>query len=401
MLNTKKIILTLALVMGLSTVAKADEAPKLVLSDFIKGATMKGDIRLRYENRYRPDRHNLTSTSSDRIRNIQRFRLRLAIDFQLPQNFEVKTRIASGKGEQVSTNQSLDNLGSQKPVWIDMAYLTWKPIDPLMLAAGRMNNPFWLPYSGDIVWDGDYTPEGAYEKFQFFAPFNSKVFINALQMVVDEDSTGMQDQAMFGQQIGTELMVLEESKLTVATALYEWVNEKNSSFGGADGAVPAPTAQPGNRLTGGALANEFSVHELSGEFATTILLPVRFQGTYIKNRDSQLVPEADEGFQYGLIVGKAGDAKTWEAAYFYKRVEADATVADIADSDFGVAGGTNRKGHIFWISYSPLKFLQLTAKQFITKHIESVAALTDGSAVPAAGAGHDGNRTQFDVLVKF
>lgn len=48
------------------------------------------------------------------------------------------------------------------------------------------------------------------------------------------------------------------------------------------------------------------------------------------------------GYQAGVIVGKASDPQSWEAAYFYKLVETDATVADLADSDFG-NGGTNRK----------------------------------------------------------
>lgn len=382
------IVLGLLIVSGLCQ--KASAAAELKLSDVLKEAVIKGDFRVRHETRYRPDHHNLATTSSDRIRHIQRFRLRLTMDFKLPHGLEVKTRLATGKGEQTSTNQSFDNLSSQKPVWWDLAYLYWKANERLQMAAGRMNNPFWLPYSGDVVWDGDFSPEGAYEKYQFSAPLRSRVFLNALQMVVDEDSTGMQDQAMFGQQVGAEFLVLDQSKLTVATALYEWVNERAGSFGSADGAVPAPTAQPGNRA-----GQEFRVHEVSGEFATEVVVPVRLQGTIVKNKKAQLQPDENTGFQYGAIIGKAGKAKKWEAAYFYKRVEADATVADIADSDFGVAGGTNRKGHIFWVSYSPLDFMQLTAKHFITKPIEATLA---GAA---AGALVPGNRTQFDVVVKF
>lgn len=366
---------------------------ELKLSDVLKEASIKGDFRVRHETRYRPDRHNLASGSSDRIRHIQRFRLRLAMDFKLPNDLEIKTRLASGGGDQTSTNQSFDNNSSQKSLWIDLAYLAWKPMESMSIGAGRMANPFWLPYSGDVVWDGDFNPEGAFEKFQFFGPLRSKVFVNALQMVVDEDSSSMQDQAMFGQQVGAEFLVLDESKFTIATSLYEWVNERAGTFGSA-------AVQPGNRTVGGVstntVTNEFRVHEIAGEFASKVgSVPLRLQGTFVMNKKARLTPDEDTGFQYGAIIGKASDAKTWEAAYFYKRVEADATVADMADSDFGVAGGTNRKGHIFWLSYSPTKFLQLTAKQFITKPVDTTLAGV------ASGALASGNRTQFDVVVKF
>jgi hypothetical protein len=48
-------------------------------------------------------------------------------------------------------------------------------------------------------------------------------------------------------------------------------------------------------------------------------------------------------------------------------LEADATVADAVDSDFG-DGGTNRRGHIFWVAYSPLDYLTFQTKYFQTKN---------------------------------
>ncbi|MDC4227303.1 MAG: hypothetical protein MPW15_24430 [Candidatus Manganitrophus sp.] len=42
-------------------------------------------------------------------------------------------------------------------------------------------------------------------------------------------------------------------------------------------------------------------------------------------------------------------------------------MADIADSDCGTSGGTNRKGHLAWIAYSPNKALQLKAKYIMTE----------------------------------
>ena len=88
--------------------------------------------------------------------------------------------------------------------------------------------------------------------------------------------------------------------------------------------------------------------------------------------------------------GKAANKGKWEVAYFNKQVRTDATVADVADSDFG-DGGTNRKGHIVWIGYALTDFMNLSVKHFDTEVIN--VALAPGR--------DDINRTQVDLLVKF
>lgn len=383
-------IVAVILVLGTSAITSAAEGTSLKFNDFVKEVSMKGDFRLRYENRYRNDQHNKANASSSRSRHIARFRFRLGLDFKLPSNVVAKFKLASGTGEQVSTNQSFDNLSTQKGLWIDQAYLLWGPLEGLKLAGGRMNNPFWTPYTSDVIWDGDFNPEGTYLKYERIGPLNSKIFVNALQMVADEDSSGTQDQWMFGQQIGAETLLFEESKLTAAVAVHEWVNERTGNFG-----QPTVAKQPGNRVNASSTTlNEFRVLEYTGEYQTALRgIPLSFQGTFVVNNKSRLLPAENHGFQYGAIIGKAGKPKTWEAAYFYKRVEADATVSDIADSDFGVAGGTNRKGHIFWVAYNPNKIARFQLKQFVTKAIEpSLMALNEANA---------GNRTQLDMVVKF
>jgi hypothetical protein len=94
----------------------------------------------------------------------------------------------------------------------------------------------------------------------------------------------------------------------------------------------------------------------------------------------------DSAYQAGVIFGKASDPQTWEVAYFYKLAETDATVADLADSDFGT-GGLNRKGHIVWVAYNPTKFLQGKVKYFTTE--------------VDTGTQSDIDRVQFDLAIKF
>lgn len=370
-----------------------------------------GDMRLRHEY-FDKD----TPGQADRSR--QRFRLRFGWEFKLPANLMAYAKLASGTGEQVSTNQSFDNLSSQKALWIDLAYLKWKPLRFLTLQGGRMANPIWRKYSSDVVWDGDYNPEGFSESVSYLFGMVDLSF-TALQMVLDEDSgnnvgtnsAGQQaDQWMLGHQVTAETKLPFEKRLKVGYANYYWKNENWGNFG-------QNATNEGNRrnsstlaFNGGALQNAFNVDEFTGELKGWILnLPLSFQGTYVVNRGAKtgtqtvpggntstntvtvsFTPEEDYGYQWGLILGEAKSKGTWEVAYFNKQVRTDATVADIADSDFG-DGGTNRKGHIVWVGYAPQDWMLLQIKHFDTEVIN-----------PALSPGRDDiNRTQFDLSVKF
>lgn len=357
------------------------EAAEIKLGDALERVSISGDFRLRQENF-----NKKTNGQVDRSR--QRYRLRLATDFSLPSQLALRLRFASGTGEQVSTNQSFDNLSSQKSIWVDRAFLEWTPRNFARLAAGRMSNPFWTVYTSDAVWDEDFSPEGFSQSAEVLLGGNMRVFGNALQMVVDEDGDIVKDQWMMGEQLGLDFL-LGESRIRLAGSYYEWINEGTTTFSQG-------VANEGNRRTGaspGVLQNDFGVAELTGEIMMSAMgIPVSLQGTYLKNTKAQdsLDPKADTGYQAGFRLGRAGLDRTWEAAYFYKKVQTDATVADVADSDFG-DGGTNRKGHIFWVAGNPYDWMQVKAKYFITKVI-------DESLTPNAD---DINRLQLDFSVRF
>ena len=133
----KKVLLALVTAIGVLLfgvgVSLAEEAKKgIELSGWVDKVNLSGDLRLRYDSTQKdpaPDRHRF------------RFRLRFGFDIEI-NDFIVGIRLASGTGEQVSTNQSFDNLFSQKEIWIDRAYLLWKGLSWLRLTGGRMPNPF-------------------------------------------------------------------------------------------------------------------------------------------------------------------------------------------------------------------------------------------------------------------
>jgi hypothetical protein len=385
-------VFSLALILGILIGAAKAYATDISFGKHIEAVKMSCDLRLRHES-------FMAGSPGNRGRNRQRYRLRLGAELPLNDKLKSKLRLASGTGEQTSTNQSFDNLSSQNAVWIDQAMLEYAPLSTLRLSAGRMPNPLWVPYSADTVWDGDLSPMGFGQSVEkLVGPVN--VFANALQMVADEDAGNQGDQWVFSGQLGAEFRLPLDSRLRVAGAVHEWVNETTTTRRNA-GTFGQTAVNNGNRrYTSGVLQNEFRVQEITAELSFWLAkLPVRLQGTFIENTaalDSLDTPKkADKGSQIGAILGKASAKGAWEAAYFLKDVETDATVADVADADFG-NGGTGRKGSILWFAYGVEDYATASVKYFMTE-------LEDERLAPGTGAGrpNDLNRLQVDFSVKF
>lgn len=397
----KRSLLWTIMIFGTSSLVQAQEVK---WSEFLNKATLSGDLRLRHEIF---DKNNPVFQD----KSSQCYRLRLALGLDLPHDVKARLRLASGGRNQISSNQNFDNLSSRSYFGIDQAYLAWTASNTVILAGGRMQNPFWRTYSSDIVWDEDFNPEGFAQSTRLSLFDQGHVFFNALQMVADEDSGMMNDQWMFGEQLGFETAgPSSPTRARVAVAFYDWQNEGATNFGQVSSTtslVQAPVPTEGNRLNptlgGSPLLNSFGVLELTGEFATLCgSWPLSFQGTYIKNLSVNDDPKEDTGYQAGVIVGQAKEKGTWELAYFYKHSETDSTIAAIADSDFG-DGGTNRKGSIFWTAYSPWDAIQIKAKAFLTQVVNQ--DLIQDSRIDPDSPGPAGNdwikRYQLDVSLKF
>lgn len=376
---------------GTITQEEAASVQQRKLSKWDDRLTFYGDFRLRQENMM-VDTPTVPSTNIDRSR--QRFRLRLTTELKID-DFIVGVQLASGEGQQVSTNQSFDNLFSQKQIWIQQAYLRWNATRWLAITGGKMPNPFYRTFWSEIIWDDDLAPEGAAENITFKASDSISLFVNAGQLVLDEDGGDNNDQWLFGEQAGVQVGLTKNTKATLAGAYYNFYNATRGNFGQVavqDGntRVAPPVTTPPTAPTN-TLANAYRVLDISAELTTSLAgLPFAIEGDYVKNL-ADTTSDKDTGYQAGVRLGKASDAESWEVAYVYKAVETDATVADISDSDFGNNGGTNRKGHIAWVSYSPTKYMIWRVKDSITK-------TEDESLSPGK---KDVNRLQVDLLVKF
>ena len=349
---------------------------------------IKGDLRLRHQT-------NEETGNSNRDR--QRLRLRLGMNYTVNSMLAVKTLFATGGAEQTSTNQTLDSLSKPKGIFLDQAFLELKPLpgahaDTLVVSGGRMKNPLWQTYSSDLVWDADLNPEGLGENVKLSLAGFGRVFVNALQWVVNEKKkvahtgalAGNRPQYVFSTQAGVVIPAPMDSRFTLAGSIHDWVNETDRAFG--DGITTT------NSNTAEKLTNDFRVVHIDAEWFTTLPgldLPLSIQGAFVKNtahRDNLFAnnDKRDTGHQVGAILGSASNPNTWEIAFFNKSVDQDAVVSDASDSDLP---GTNREGNIFWVAYAPWKNQQLKVKLFQTSIIE--------------GAEKDINTLQLDWQVKF
>ena len=179
-------------------------------------------------------------------------------------------------------------------------------------------------------------------------PGNFRLFANALQMVGDEDETSTADQWLLSNQVGADFL-LGEARSKSAVAYHHFENSRINSL--SQVAVAEGNRRIAAGPSAGALANNFGVVE----FTTELMVPVCGTtltpgGTYIKNFAAmhQQRHRLETPVTSGARLGKAAAEKTWEAAYYYKWVEVDATLADFADWTSATAASTGRATSAGW-----------------------------------------------------
>src|SRR5947207_1866388 len=152
--------------------ATKDFASKLGAPEWVNRLKLGGDFRARYDGIWQ-DESNEGAGSATADRDRFRYRLRFGATAELADHFEVGLRLGSGEigsaapslgGSGFSANTTLNNDGSRKFVFIDLAYAKWKPADWFGAQIGKMASEFWFT---DMVLDPDYNPEGAQQKFTY------------------------------------------------------------------------------------------------------------------------------------------------------------------------------------------------------------------------------------------
>ena len=104
-------------------------------------------------------------------------------------------------------------------------------------------------------------------------------------------------------------------------------------------------------------------------------------------------PEEDLIFSTGVMLGKAGNYRTWEVGAFYQVIEKDALFAQLIDSDFA-GGNSDSEGWVLRGAFAPQKNWVLNATYFLNKRNRDLPAGSGQTEI-------DYDRLQLDFNVKF
>lgn len=390
---------------------------------WLKGAKYGGDFRLRHEFFNYFDRKSdagSTTTANDRDRHRFRFRLRWGFEKDYGDDWKFGFRLASGSStDNTSTNQTLGNRGhfTFKDIFIEKAYAQYSPnglkdygaLKGFTVGAGKFDNPF-MRYSTSIVWDGDVTPEGLYEKATFKLYGDEENFLNlhatAGQFIVNENAAVESDAQIFGYQgalewstygFGTEQPIT----FSLAGSYYDYTNWFQT--------VTSNTAGTSYLRTNTLVADEFAVLDIYPEVSFHVgRTPVTLWYDWAQNLDNvgtddvvrsggNDIHDQDDAWGVGFKIGKAKKKGSWELHYGYYEIGANSVVAAYSDSDFGgpgTAGFTNRKGHKFGLGYQLTDSIAFNWTNFLVQPLNPSTAVANSTNEHVY-------RSQADLVYKF
>jgi hypothetical protein len=400
-------------------------ATKTGMADWVNAMKISGDIRGRYENFSSDGSFKDNNGTHDFVeRDRFRYRLRLALTVSMADNLEAGVRLTSDDpankndyrmgGDPISGNSTMQYNGSKKYIYIDEVYGKWYALNTAdwnsALTIGKMENPLTVD---DMVFDPDYTPEGAALQTAYNINDKHTLKMNTGGFVLNEIGDSTHDSFLVAGQVRWDAA---------------WTKKVSTSFGvtglgigSAESLTNVPTSNYGNaRKSDGSLAYSYNPYVLDA--STTYLLdsfplyngpcPIKFGGEYMNN---PAAPSGADNYAWnlGAMLGKSGKKGTWDLSYTYKWLGANAWYEQLVDSDFGAyysdysgqnytqsgvpantagyVAGTNVKGHVVRFAYSPTDSLTLSVKWFLTDLINSYPSGSDSGM----------SRLQVDGTLKF
>jgi hypothetical protein len=392
------------------------------MPDWVTALKINGDFRGRVETF-----QGENDAFVDRTR--FRYRLRFGVTAVIQDNFEVGLRLTSSEpvspgnaGDPISGNTTLGDNASKKWVYIDLAYAKWYGLNTKQfsgaLTIGKMENPFqWAPTSfAPLLFDNDYTPEGGAVNFVYRPNDIHAIKLNGGAYVLDELGADSSDPYMLGLQARWDATWNKHWSSTVGATIMSIQNAQNL----INAAVP--NINVGNYRQGpdGVLQYDFNPIFVDGALAYTFdegplykaPFPIRVWGEYLNNPAAPYSAD-NYGYDAGITFGKSGKKGLWDVTYLYRFLGANSWYEEVVDSDFGAfyatpwpgagAGmtpgyraGTNVRGHIIRVSYSPFDALTFQVSAYLTSLIQAPPQIT-----PPVDRDSNMARIQFDAIWKF
>ncbi len=285
----------------------------------------KGDFRYRYET---TDIEDVDKRSRNRIR------ARVHLEADVTDTVRVGFGLATGGEDPVSSNQTLGGGGSSKDIRLDLAYFDWSGLSNTHIVGGKVKNFLVKPAGHGLMWDSDWRPEG------FGAVWdNGRFFAQGIGTWVESDSK-KGDLFAWVAQAGMSFGLGETTRFKIGAGYAQFNVAGSGSFFGDDDDFFGNSFDP-NTLT--YLYDYQEVEVFAGMTMNLADRPLLVYADYVVNT---AIDDNDTGYAIGIKYGKASAKGTWDISYTYKKLEADAVIGLLTDSDFG-GGGTDAKGSIF------------------------------------------------------
>ena len=370
--------------------------------------------RLRFEGDFRPRFeyiHQDTDPEQDELpRNRLRFRLRAGVTAPINKALTVGFRLATNEGKNpISGNVTFGEGGAPKTIAIDQAYATWDPNATLQLTVGKFDNPLERPSAvmrSELVWDGDFTPEGLSETITL-RPSSDGLFrriaVGAHQWYLLEDSN-QRDTWMLGGQVVADMKPAERTTVNLATGYYGFTRGRFlAQLANSNGQVNISNSvvlEDGTIAAGGTLiepstANPFD-HFLNDFDLLNASVAVRIDrvvgdaglelyGDVVRNVAADSL---GTGFQVGAGLDRMGKLPGWSVAASWTHLEQEGVLSMFSYSDLG-RGGTNLQGVIAGVQYRPARNVTFALREHVVSPIRTVQPNTQT------------NRLQIDVAFAF
>jgi hypothetical protein len=359
----------------------ANEISKVKGADWATKIKGRGDFRYRHESIWQE--RNVSGQAADAAdQHRHRIRARLGFDFKATDNVKGTLLLATGGDDPRSSNQTLGSAGTRKSIGLDMGYVDWKFMEGGNLLLGKQANPIFRP-GQSLFYDSDYNPEGGAVKFDRGMFFGTAYGWWLSENFNSNPANENTDSAIFGLQGGLKFPLLG-GETVLAANYYECGSCQGESplYNNSGNGNTTFLAGTTNRLTYG-----YEILELGAQTGTVVMdLPLTFWANYAQNMASDV--EYDTAWAVGAVVGKASNARTWEAGLFYQELDRDALFGQWIDSDFG-GGRTDSEGFVLKGGYAPVKNFTVNATYFMNT-IQKDAAVE-----------LDYDRLQLDLNYKF
>lgn len=319
-----------------------------LVPQWVQNMTFQGDLRIRTQ-------MDWDSSNNSRLR--ERMRLRMGFETRPIEKMQIGFGLATGSlgvsgtsvkdAEASSTNHTFEYM-NKAPIFVDYGYIQYEPLEYLTVRGGKVKSKTQVWNTSDLLWDGDYNPDGLNATAKTSISESTKLTANAGWYTFGE---GKQGKLLADAYILQPVIEFQKSDVKVKAGLsYQQFNFAGRTNAGT-GIVKNYDYKIVNPSISVDINNAISSLTLNifGDFAQNIQSDL----PKVNNKD------AIEGYLAGVGLGhsKLDKFGTWQLKAMYRYLEQYAIPEGLGDSD--AYGGKAGKGCEITATFGLTKALSL------------------------------------------